>query len=40
MGKKGFGIDPEMLKHYAQQIKQLVDAGVEVAKNHDACFVR
>lgn len=31
MGKKGFGIDPEMLKHYAQQIKQLVDTGVQVA---------
>ncbi len=31
MGKKGFGIDPDMLLNYGYQIKGLVDAGVEVA---------
>ncbi len=31
MGKKQFGIDPQMLTHYASQIKELIDAGVEVA---------
>ena len=31
MGKKQFGIDPEMLKHYSNEIKQLVNEGVEVA---------
>jgi uridylate kinase len=31
MGDQGFGIDPDMLRHYAQQIKDLSDAGVEVA---------
>ena len=31
MGGKEFGIAPEMLKHYALQIKQLVDMGVQVA---------
>ncbi len=31
MGEKGFGIEPIMLKHYASQVKQLVDRGVEVA---------
>ncbi len=31
MGEKEFGIDPDMLKHYAHQIKQLIDLGVEVA---------
>ncbi|RMD69611.1 MAG: UMP kinase [Bacteroidetes bacterium] len=31
MGNKQFGIDPEMLQHYARQIKRLVDLGVEVA---------
>lgn len=31
MGNQQFGISPEMLKHYADQIKQLVDIGVEVA---------
>ena len=31
MGKKGFGIEPEMLIHYAEQIKELVADGVEVA---------
>ena len=31
MGTKPFGIDPPMLQHYASQIKQLVDAGVQVA---------
>lgn len=30
-GEKGFGIDPEVLKYYARQIKDIVDAGVEVA---------
>ncbi len=31
MGSKPFGIDPEMLKHYALQIKSIRDLGVEVA---------
>ncbi len=31
MGDKPFGIDPQMLQHYARQIKQLVGLGVEVA---------
>ncbi len=31
MGGQNFGIDSSMLKHYATQIKELVDSGVEVA---------
>ncbi len=31
MGEQGFGIDPKMLGHYARQIKQLKDTGVEIA---------
>jgi uridylate kinase len=31
MGEKGFGIAPEMLQHYAEQIKELIAMGVEVA---------
>ncbi len=31
MGNQGFGISPDMLQHYARQIKQLVEIGVEVA---------
>jgi len=31
MGKNEFGIDPEMLVHYASQIRELVNLGVEVA---------
>ncbi len=31
MGDKGFGIAPEMLRHYAEQIKSVVELGVEVA---------
>jgi uridylate kinase len=31
MGKQQFGIDSTMLVHYAEQIKELVDLGVEVA---------
>ncbi len=31
MGKQQFGIDPQMLVHYAVQIKELVAEGVEVA---------
>lgn len=31
MGKKEFGIDPNMLIHYASQIKELVSLGVETA---------
>lgn len=31
MGNQQFGIDSDMLKHYAQQIKELQDLGVEVA---------
>lgn len=31
MGKKQFGISPEMLTYYAAQIKQLIDLNIEVA---------
>jgi len=31
MGKRQYGIDPERLQEYAQEIKQLTDRGVEVA---------
>ncbi|MBT8218954.1 MAG: UMP kinase [Bacteroidia bacterium] len=31
MGQKGFGIDPNMLLNYGHQIKDLVEAGVEIA---------
>jgi uridylate kinase len=31
MGEKGFGIAPEMLQHYAEQIKELTAMGVQVA---------
>lgn len=31
MGTKKFGIEPEMLRHYAKQIKSLHDFGCEVA---------
>ncbi|NRB53027.1 MAG: UMP kinase [Saprospiraceae bacterium] len=31
MGDQGFGISPDMLQHYADQIKQLIDLKVEVA---------
>lgn len=31
MGKQKFGITAEMLQHYAHQIKELTDRGVEVA---------
>lgn len=31
MGQQQFGIDPDMLRHYAQQIKQLQEKGVQVA---------
>src|SRR5690554_573504 len=31
MGKRQYGIDPERLKEYAQEIKQLTDRNVEVA---------
>lgn len=31
MGDQNFGISPNMLHHYAQEIKSLVDLGVEVA---------
>lgn len=31
MGKKSFGIDNERLSEYAQQIKEIHDAGIEVA---------
>ena len=30
MGHQGYGIDPERLGSYADQISELVDAGVEV----------
>jgi len=31
LGDKQFGIDPGMLVHYSKQIKEIVDAGVQVA---------
>jgi uridylate kinase len=31
MGAKEFGISPEMLEHYAKEIKQITELGVEVA---------
>ena len=31
MGDKGFGIAPEMLTHYAHQIKAISDLGVQIA---------
>jgi uridylate kinase len=31
MGEKGFGIDNKMLKVYAEQVKEIVDSGVQVA---------
>jgi len=31
MGKNKFGIDPDMLKHYAEQIKAIRDLGTEIA---------
>ncbi len=31
MGDKSFGIHPERLQHYAREIKDLIDLGVEVA---------
>lgn len=31
MGKRQYGIDPERLQEYAQEIKQIIDKGVEVA---------
>ncbi|MCH2022138.1 MAG: UMP kinase [Saprospiraceae bacterium] len=31
MGKDDFGINPEMLQHYAVEIKSIVDKGVELA---------
>ncbi len=31
MGSKQFGIDPAMLTHYAHEIKQVVDKGVQLA---------
>ncbi len=31
LGRQSFGIEPEMLNHYAEQIKELVEIGVQVA---------
>ncbi len=31
MGDKNFGISPDMLDHYAQEIKSVVDLGLEIA---------
>lgn len=31
MGEQEYGIDPNMLRHYASQIKDLVEDGIEVA---------
>lgn len=31
MGKRNYGIDPERLAEYAQDIKEIVDRGIEVA---------
>ena len=31
MGNRQYGIDPERLQEYAQEIKQIIDKGVQVA---------
>ena len=31
MGDQDFGIEPKMIRHYAEQIKELVEEGIEVA---------
>ncbi len=31
MGNKNFGISPEVLRHYAQEIKEVLETGVEIA---------
>jgi len=31
MGDQEFGIEPKMIRHYAEQIKELVEDGIEVA---------
>lgn len=31
MGSKDFGIEPGMMRHYSEQIKQIIEMGVEVA---------
>jgi uridylate kinase len=31
MGKKQYGIDPEVLERYAREIKKVVDSGIELA---------
>lgn len=31
MGDEGFGISPKMIMHYAEEIKELISTGVEVA---------
>jgi uridylate kinase len=31
MGEQKFGIEASMLRHYAEQIQQLVEEGIEVA---------
>ena len=31
MGNRQYGIDPDRLKEYAEDIKQLTDKGVEIA---------
>lgn len=31
MGKQQYGIDPVMLKHYAEEIREIVEMGIEVA---------
>lgn len=31
MGDKNFGLDPVMLTHYAEEIKKVIDAGLQIA---------
>ena len=31
MGEQGYGIDPKRVKDYAEQIKEIAQAGVEIA---------
>ena len=31
MGQQGYGIDPQRVQDYAEQVKEIVDAGVQVA---------
>ena len=34
LGSQEYGIDPVVLKQYAQEVKSVVDAGVQAAQNY------